>query len=98
VDCQVYRDGAPGGVEQGVDGEGGGRVHERDDGPAVHDSAHPRQILARLDGEDGLAASGRDELQPEQANVRNPAEHLFELRKLFSRQPLRLRPDAAHDP
>ena len=64
MDRQINRDGALAGFEQGVDGEGRGRVHERGDRPAVQDAAHPRQLFAHVEGEGGRAALGRDELQP----------------------------------
>src|SRR5215211_1285962 len=80
---EVNRDGACVGLDDGVDGESGGRVEERDDRAAVQDAAHPRQLLAHVEGEGGGAARRADELQPEQVRVRHAREGLAQPRQLF---------------
>ncbi len=94
---EVYGDGAGLRVDDCVDGEGGGRVEERDDGAAVEDAAHPRQFFAHFEGEGGRAALCADELEPEQPDVRDAGEGLAQPRQLFGLKLLRGRA-AAHEP
>src|SRR5215207_9043502 len=95
---EVNRDRACVGFDDGVDGESGGRVEERDDRAAVQDAAHARQLLAHVEGEGGGAAPRPDELEPEESDVRHAGEGLAQPRQLFGRQLLRLLPDPAHEP
>lgn len=86
---EVNRDRACVGLDDCVDGEGGGRVEERDDRAAVQDAAHPRQLLAHVEGEGGGAALRPDELEPEQPDVRHAREGLAQPCQLFGRKLLR---------
>src|ERR1051326_3301113 len=85
---QVNGDGVGFGFEQSEYGEGRGAVEQREDRAAVEDAAHARQLLARVEREGGRAALRPDELQAEQARVRDLSERLAEPREFGVRQRL----------
>jgi hypothetical protein len=83
VNRQINRDGAVAGLKEGVDGAGGGRVEQGDDGPAVEYAAHAFEVFANVHSEGGRAALGSDELKAEQSRVWNQREDFAQALKLF---------------